>query len=180
MSVTRSCCRFTALSGASVQAPGRGLSERPVCTRRPTPGPRPSPALKSACCPCPLGVTAGPVLCGVRAHGEGPVGFGSRHLGARRVYFGEEVHVHLCGSFCWNFPAVRSRLQAAGAAEHGPSSKAGPPSRLRLLCLAGRSRRLSGPRCPHGAIPTSCRRGVGSITSLMARAGFSRAWLFQP
>lgn len=95
MSVTRSCCRFTALSGASVQAPGRGLSERPVCTRRPTPGPRPSPALKSARCPCPLGVTAGPVLCGVRAHGEGPVGFGSRHLGARRVYFGEEVHVHL-------------------------------------------------------------------------------------
>lgn len=54
------------------------------------------------------------------------------------------------------------------------AAKRGPPSRLRLLRLAGRSRRLSGPRRPRGAIPrlvpTRCRvryiaRGEGRVFS---------------
>lgn len=103
------------------------------------------------------------------------MGFGSWHLGARRVHFGEESRASLRLSFS----AGIFRLFSRGCRRRGPRSmdsaaKRGPPSRLRLLRLAGWSRRLSGPRRPRGAIlrlvPTRCRvryiaRGEGRVFS---------------
>lgn len=76
---------------------------------------RTCPSLKSGRCPCPLGVTAGPVLCGMCAHGEGPAGFGSWHSGAHQVYFGDEFTcISPAFLLCWNFLVVLSRLITRG------------------------------------------------------------------
>lgn len=159
----------------------QGLSEGLACTQSRTPGPQPSPVLSE-----------------IRALSLSP-GSDCRAGALRRVrtervpwvlgpgtwvhaeFILAKSHAHLSG-FPFLLEFSGSSLEAAGsggreawtpqrsgarrAGSVSCASRAGPAASPALAVLAGRSR-------------ASCRRGAGSVTSHVVRAGFSRARLRQ-